>query len=604
MSTPTADRLPTRNEVPVEHTWDLSRLFESDASWEAEFQTFEQMVDGYAAFRGKLGESATSIHECLCFDTKIERLGDRLGTYAFLRSTEDVANGTYQGLKGRYLGVASRAAEASSYIRPELLAIPDATMQQYLADPILAEYRLSLERLLRYKPHTLSEQEERLLAMQIESAQTPRSVFDQLTNADMKFGQIEIAPGKSIELSHGSFAKCLESPDRAIRQQAFHQYYQEFSDHANTLAATLAGSIKHDVYQARVRNYSSAREASLFPDVVPVSVYDNLITAVRANLPAVHRYYQLRRRTMQLQDIHMCDVYTPILPDMQRRTEWDAAVELVIEALKPLGKEYSDTLRTGLRGRWCDRYENKGKLSGAFSSGCYDSDPYILMNYQPDVLDHVFTLAHEAGHSMHTHLSKSQPYQYSQYTIFVAEVASTFNEQLLGHYMMSRALNNRERAYYLNREIDEIRKTIIRQTMFAEFEKIAHELAETNQPLTLDVFKSEYRKLLEAYFGPEFVLDTELELECLRIPHFYRAFYVYKYSTGLAAAIALSERVLKGGKDELAAYLGFLKGGCSQDPLDLLRAAGVDMATPEPVNAALSRFSRLVDELDAVLSQM
>ncbi|MCZ2342266.1 MAG: oligoendopeptidase F [Bacteroidales bacterium] len=602
MSNSDTTRLPNRAEVPVEQTWDLSSLFPSDTAWEAEFQKFSEQTGGYAAFRGTLHQSAARVRECLELDSQIERLGDRLGTYAFLKTAEDVANSTYQGMKGRYLGVASRAAEAASFLRPELLAIPDDRMQAFMADPVLADYRLVLERLLRYKPHTLSESEERLLAMQIESAQTPRNVFDQLTNADMKFGTINVSPGQTIELSHGSFAKCLESPDRAVRRQAFHQYYQVFTDHENTLSATLAGSIKQGVYQSRVRSFSSARSAALFPDVVPESVYDNLITAVRANLPAVHEYYQLRRRVMQLPDIHMYDVYVPILSDRQRRTEWEAAVDLVIAALKPLGQEYSDVLTRGLRGRWCDRYENKGKLSGAFSSGCYDSDPYIMMNYQPDVLDHVFTLAHEAGHSMHTHLSKSQPYQYSQYTIFVAEVASTFNEQLLGQYMMSQARDDRERAYYINREIDEIRKTIIRQTMFAEFEKITHELAEANQPLTLDVFRSEYRKLLDAYFGPEFIIDAELELECLRIPHFYRAFYVYKYSTGLAAAIALAERVRHGGQAELAAYLGFLRAGCSQDPLDLLRSAGVDMTTPAPVNAALSRFSNLVQELDTLLT--
>ena len=602
MSVPTADRLPTRAEVPVEHTWDLTRLYPSDDAWAAEFDQFETMLGKYEPFRGTLGQSAVRVAECLTFDTEVDQLGDRLGTYAFLRSTEDVADGKAQELKGRYIGAAGRAAEAASYIRPELLAIPDETMRRYATDPVLAGYQLALERVLRYKPHTLSESEERLLAMQTESSQTPRTAFDQLTNADLKFGTIEITPGRTVELSHGSFAACLESPDRAVRKQAFHQYYAEFTDHANTLAATLTGSVQQDVYNARVRNFASAREAAMFPDNVPVSVYDNLITAVRANLPAVHKYYRIRQRAMKLPDIHLYDVYTPILADMQKRTEWDAAVEQVVEALRPLGPEYGEVLAGGMRGRWCDRFENKGKQSGAFSAGCYDSDPYILMNYQPDVLDHVYTLAHEAGHSMHTHLSKGQPYQYSQYTIFVAEVASTFNEQLLGRQMMARAKDDRERAFFVNREVDEIRKTIVRQTMFAEFEKVVHALAEDRQPLTLDVFKAEYRKLLEAYFGPDFVLDPELELECLRIPHFYRAFYVYKYSTGLAAAIALAERVTSGGPAELDAYLGFLRGGSSQDPLDLLRGAGVDMATPGPVNAALERFGNLVDELDGLLS--
>ncbi|OWK43003.1 oligoendopeptidase F [Fimbriiglobus ruber] len=597
----TADRLPPRAAVPVQDTWDLSSLFPSDAAWEAAFAEWERAIDGYARFRGTLGDSAAALLAFLEFDLKFERVADRLSTYAFLKSTEDVADSAYLGMKARYLGSAAKAAEAGSYFRPELLAVPDARLREYLTAPELAPYKLTLERLIRFKPHTLSEKEERLLAMQIETAHTPRNVFDQLTDADLKFGTIELEPGRTIDLTHGSYMVCLEHPNRDVRKKAFHQYYAEFSDHANTLAATLAGSVKQDVFASRVRNHSSARAAAMFPDNVPASVYDNLCGAVRANLPAVHKYYQVRRRAMKLDDVHFYDVYVPILSDVQKRTTWDEGVELVIAALAPLGKEYTDTLATGLRGRWCDRYENKGKHSGAFSSGCYDSDPYILMNYKPDVFDHVFTLAHEAGHSMHTHLSKGQPYQYSSYTIFVAEVASTFNEQLLGRYLMARAKDDRERAYYLNREIDDIRRTIIRQTMFAEYERVTHDLAEKNAPLTLDTLRGEYRKLLDAYFGPDFALDAELSLEGLRIPHFYRAFYVYKYATGLSAAIALAERVAGGGKAELDAYLGFLKGGSSKDPLDLLRGAGVDMETPEPVNAALARFSKLVDELDALL---
>ena len=596
-----ATRVPPRSEVPAADTWDLSSLFPNDAAWEAAFADWAAQADGYAKFRGKLGESADTLAACLRFDTAFDRLGDRVGTYAFLKETEDVANSTYQGMKARYIGVAARAAEAASYIRPEILALPDETVRRFMQSPALADYKLVLERLLRYKPHTLGEKEERLLAMQTETNQTPRNVFDQLTDADLKFGEIEVEPGRVIELSHASFIVCLERPDREVRKKAFHQYYKSFADHANTLAVTLAGSVKQDVYHARVRNYSSARAAALFPDNVPGAVYDNLLAAVRANLPAVHKYYQVRRRAMKLPDVHMYDIYVPILSDLQRRTTWDEAVELVVDALRPLGSGYTDALARGLRGRWCDRYENKGKHSGAFSSGCYDSDPYILMNYQPDVLDHVFTLAHEAGHSMHTHLSKGQPYQYANYTIFVAEVASTFNEQLLGDALMARARDDRERAYYINREIDDTRKTIIRQTMFAEFEAVTHALAERNEPLTLAALRAEYRKLLDAYFGPDFAIDDELSLECLRIPHFYRAFYVYKYATGLSAAIALAERVTKGGKAELDAYLGFLKGGCSKDPLDLLRDAGVDMATPAPVDAALKRFAALVDELDRLL---
>ena len=596
-----SDRLPLRSEVPVADTWDLTRLFPTDAAWETAFADFEKLVGEYPKFRGTLANGPQVLAECLEFDSRVDRLGDRIGTYAFLKTSEDVANGIYQGMKAKYIGIAGRAAELASYIRPEILEIPNDVIQGYLTSAELAPWKLVLERLLRYKPHTLSEREERLLAMLTETSQTPRQVFEQLNNADLKFGKLTIEPGREIDLTHGTFSKCLEHPNRDVRKHAFHQFYAEFTDHANTLAATFSGSVKQDVFFARSRNYATARAASLFPDNVPESVYDNLVTAVRANLPAVHQYYALRKRAMKLPDIHFYDVYIPILSDMQKRTEWNDAVEVIIDALKPLGSAYGTTLTQGLRGRWCDKYENKGKRSGAFSSGCYDSDPYILMNYQPDVLDHVFTLAHEAGHSMHSHLSKTQPYQYSNYTIFVAEVASTFNEQLLGRYLMARAKDDRERAYYLNREIDEIRKTIVRQTMFAEFEQIVHQLAEANEPLTLDRFRAEYRKLLDAYFGPEFVIDDELSLEGLRIPHFYGAFYVYKYATGLSAAIALAERVANGGQAELDAYLGFLHGGCSKDPLDLLRGAGVDMASPEPVNAALARFSKLVNELDSLL---
>lgn len=596
-----AKRLPLRSEVAVADTWDLASLFPHDDAWETAFVEWEKLIPGYDRYRGKLGESVDVVSECLRFDTQLERLGDKLGTYAFLKETEDVSNSKYQGMKARYIGIASRAAEAGSFFRPELLALPEEKLKEYLASPKLAEYKLLLERLVRYKPHTLTAAEERLLAMQMEVNGTPRNVFDQLTDADLNFGSIEVAPGETIELSHSSFMVCLENPNREVRKKAFHQFYTQFAAHANTLTATLSGSVKQDVYQARVRNYPSAREAALFPDKVPVSVYDNLLSAVRANLPAVHKYYAVRQRAMKLPDIHFYDVYIPIMSDLQTRTEWDDAVELVIESLKPLGADYGNALAKGLRGRWCDRYENKGKHSGAFSSGCFDSDPYILMNYQPDVLDHVFTLAHEAGHSMHSYFSKSQPYQYSSYTIFVAEVASTFNEQLLGAALKQRAKTDREKAYFINREIDDIRRTIVRQTMFAEFEKVTHGLVEKNEPLTLDAIKAEYRKLLDAYFGPAFVLDDELSLECLRIPHFYRAFYVYKYATGLSAAIALAERVTKGGKAELDAYLRFLRGGCSKDPLDLLRDAGVDMETPEPVSAALRKFGQLVDELDRLV---
>ncbi|TWT29245.1 Oligoendopeptidase F, plasmid [Posidoniimonas corsicana] len=594
--------LPTRDKVKAADTWDLSSLFESDADWDAAFSKWEKQVKKYAAFRGTLGDGPEQLAKLLKFDSRFDRQGERLAYYAMLKTTEDQANSTYQAMMGRYQNVATKAGEAASFIRPEVLGLPATKLKKYLAAKPLQPYQLMLERLVRYKPHTLTDSEERLLAMQGEMADAADQIFTQLTDADMKFGTIKDAEGNEAELSQSSFSVFLHSPKRPVRKAAFHQFYQEFSDHENCLAAALKGSIQKDVYYAKARNFPSAREASLFGDNVPVSVYDSLIEAVRSKLPAVYKYLDVRKRKMKLKEIHHYDTYVPILTELDKRHTWDQAVKVILESLQPLGSEYCATLEAGLRGRWCDRYPNKGKQSGAFSAGSFDGDPYILMNYQPDVLDHVFTLTHEAGHSMHSHYSSSnQPYEYYNYTIFVAEVASTFNEQLLARHLMASAKTDKEKAYLLNREIDAIRGTIIRQTMFAEFEKLTHELAEAGEPLTLEKFREVYRGLLDAYFGPDFAIDSELELECLRIPHFYRAFYVYKYATGLSAAIALSQRVLGGGQEELNDYLTFLKGGCSKYPLDLLRDAGVDMEKPEPVQTALSYFEGLVDELDSLL---
>ncbi|MDG2185725.1 MAG: oligoendopeptidase F [Mariniblastus sp.] len=595
-------RLPARSEVAQADTWDLSKLFASDQDWETGFQEWESRIDGYASFRGRLGESPEILAECLAFDSQLDRLGERLGNYAYLRTTEDQTQGDYQRMIGRFQNMATRASEAGSYIRPEILAIDDSRWESYMEAPELAPYQLLLERLVRYKPHTLSEREEELLAMQGEMAGATSKIFRQLHDADLKFGFVENEQGEKIELSPSTFSQLLISPEREVRKNAFHQFYEQFTAHENSLAAILCGSIQKDVYYARARDYSSARQKAQFADNVPASVYDNLIAAVRKNLPALYKYYDLRRRKMNLETIHQYDTYVPILSDLEVEHQWDQAVDMVCESLQPLGEEYCGILRNGLSGRWCDRYPNQGKQSGAFSYGTYDGDPYIMMNYKPRVLNDVFTLAHEAGHSMHSYFSsKHQPFEYYNYTIFVAEVASTFNEQLLTQHLLSQATDDRQKAYLLNNEIDDIRGTIIRQTMFAEFEKITHEMCEAGEPLTLDAFKSVYTGLLKDYFGPDFVIDDELSLECLRIPHFYRAFYVYKYATGLSAAIALSQRVLQGGPAELNDYLNFLKGGCSQYPLDLLRDAGVDLETPEPVDTALGHFASLVDELESLL---
>lgn len=598
----TVVRLPQRSEVAESDTWDLTLLYQTDDDWETAFKKFESMIDGYRPFEGKLGDDAATLAACLKFDGELERLGETLGNYAFLRMAEDQTNGDYQKLMARLQNVATKAGEAGSYIRPEIMAIDDETMAKFLQSPELERYQLMIQRMVRYKKYTLTQREEQLLAMQGEMAGATSKIFRQLHDADLKFGSLEDADGNEIELSPSTFSQFLISPDGGIRKKAFHQFYQQFTAHENTLAATLAGSIQKDVYYAKARGYDSALHQALYGDNVPQAVYDNLIAAVRKNLPAVHKYYDLRKRKMGLDEIHHYDTYVPILSDIEIEHTWDQAVEVVAESLAPLGEDYVSVLRKGLSGRWCDRYPNAGKQSGAFSAGCFDSEPYILMNYKPKVLNDVFTLTHEAGHSMHSYNSvKHQPFEYYSYTIFVAEVASTFNEQLLTRHMLANANDDRLKAYLINNEIDSIRGTIIRQTMFAEFEKITHQMCEEGQPLTVDTFKEVYAGLLKDYFGPDFVIDEELSLECLRIPHFYRAFYVYKYATGLSASIALSQKVLGGGQAELDNYLAFLRSGCSKYPLDLLRDAGVDLESPEPVDTALSQFSDLVEQLDQLL---
>jgi len=595
-------QIPLRSKVKPSDTWDLSSLFAADSAWETAFEAWEGRIGEYTRFQGKLAESPESLAECLQFDLDLDRAAEGLGNYAFLKTAEDVGESKYQRMHGRFMAVASRAAQAASFIRPEILAIPAAKMKTFLDSPALAPYKLILQRVLRYKPHTLGKKEENLLAMQSEMAQAAQQIFRQLNDADLKFGGIKNDRGNLIELSHASFNTLLHAPDRVVRRKTFQQYYREYADHAHTLAASLAGSMQADIYYAKARSYPSALEAALFPDQVPLTVYDNLIASVHRHLPALHGYYDLRRRKMRLKEIHHYDTYVPILAGLQRKQTWDQAVNMVLKSLEVLGSEYCGVLEKGLRGRWCDRFENRGKQSGAFSSGTFGSAPYILMNYQPEVLDHVFTLAHEAGHSMHSwHSARQQPFAYYNYVIFVAEVASTFNEQLLSRYLLDNARSDAERAFLINRQLDAMRATIFRQTMFAEFEKLAHHSSESGEPLTLERFRAIYGELLKQYFGPDFALDDELSLECLRIPHFYRAFYVYKYATGMSAAICLADRVTGGGPRELNDYLNFLKGGCSKDPLDLLRDAGVDMEQPAAVDGAMEQFGKLVEELDSLL---
>ncbi len=594
--------LPERKDVRPDDCWDLGSLFPSDEAWETEFQRLAEKIPGFENFRGKLSESAALLAEALEFDRDFDRAAERVGIYAFLKTTEDQGDSTYQAMKARFQNLAVRASEAISYMRPELLAIDPERMTELISDAAVKPFQLVLERLLRYRPHTLTDNEERLLAMQGEMAAASNNAFRQLNDADLRFGEIKDHQGRELELTHATFAQLLQSPERKIRREAFDQYYVQFSAHKNTLAATLCGSVQRDVYYAKARNYASSLEAALFPDNVPVAVYENLITAVRESLPSVHHYLEVRRRHMGLKDLHHYDTYVPILTSIEKTHSWDQAVKVIIDSLAPLGSEYTSVLEEGLRKRWADRYPNRGKQSGAFSCGSFDGDPYILMNFKEQVLNDVFTLTHEAGHSMHSWYSaRHQPFQYYNYTIFVAEVASTFNEQLLTNHLLNNAQDDSERAYLINNELDGIRATVVRQTMFAEFEKRTHEMAEAGEALTVDSFRSVYRELLDSYFGPDFVIDSDLELECFRIPHFYRAFYVYKYATGLSAAVALSQRVLQGGRQELSDYLSFLSGGCSKDPLDLLKDAGVDMTSPQPITTTLKRFATLTKELDELL---
>lgn len=594
--------LLTRDKVNPADTWDLTDLFPNNDAWDKAFTEWDGKIDGYKKFQGKLADGPEMLAECLKFDEEMERVGERLGVYAFLKTTEDASNNEAQTLRGRFSSARSRVAQAAAYISPEIMAIPEAKINDYLKSSVLSHFRLMLERILRFRPHTLSDEGEKLLAMQSEPGQTASLTFHQLNDADLKFGSLKDEDGKEEALTHASFSMFLRSPDREVRRKAFHQYYDEYAAHENTLSATLAGAIHQDVFSARARNFDTALEASLFPDQVPVKVFDNLVDSVHRHLDSLYRYYDIRRRAMGLEELHFYDTYVPIVQGVERRIEWDEAVEMTLAALKPLGEEYVGILSKGLQGRWCDRYENQGKQPGAFSCSAYQSIPYILMNYQPKVLDHVFTLAHEAGHSMHSYFSgRKQTYTYYDYVLFVAEVASIFNEELLGDYMMEHAKSDKERAYLVNRRIDNIRATVFRQTMFAQFERETHGFAEKGDALTCDRFKSSYNDLLRLYFGPKFTLDDDLALECFRVPHFYRNFYVYKYATGMSAAMALASRVTSGGKTELNDYLGFLSAGCSKDPLDILRSAGVDMETPAAVDAALNRFAQLVDQLDQLL---
>jgi oligoendopeptidase F len=600
----TTSQIPARSEIPETDTWDLSQIFQSEEDYLSSSSELRDSYPKMIEFKGRLGKSPEILLECLELDSRLDQIAERLAHYSSLKNAEDSSNDVNLSRRAELTNLLTRVREVSSFVNPEIQAIPDDQFERFLDDPKLSNWKISLSRLRRYKPHTLSESEERLLTLGGPVIRGHSDTFSQLTNVDMKFGILTTDEGQEVALSQSSYVSFLHKQDRDLRRKAFHQFYREFDDHNYSLASALGSSIRADVFSAKIRNYPSARHASLFGDNIPVAVYDNLVSTVRKNLPVLHEYYDLRRELLNLEEIHQYDTFVPLVPKIQTNVDFEDAIDLVIQALKPLGTEYVETLREGLQSRWVDRYETRGKRSGAFSSSSYGNPPYILMNYKPDVFSDVFTLAHEAGHSMHSWFAqKHQLYQDYGYPIFLAEVASTFNEELLTHYLLERAQEPTMRAYLIDRQIEDIRQVLFRQTMFAEFEKQVHEIEENGGPLTLNVFCNIYRELLEAYFGPRFAIDEELSIECLRIPHFYSAFYVYKYSTGISVSISLADRVLNGGAPEVNAYLDFLKSGGSKFPIETLRDAGVDVQSPEPIERAMTLFQTRIGQLRELMAE-
>ncbi len=595
------EEVKDRSMLPASVCWDLSKLFTNDDEWESGLRQFEDMMPEVGGFKGELSASAKRLRECLEFNNKIELLEERLEYYAQLRAAEDGGDSKRQSRLARIVNVSSRYGALKSYQIPEIQAIPDEKMKSFLQSDELKEYGITLKKILRFKPHVLNEGEERLLALQAEFSQTAQKAFSALADVDINYGNIETADGTK-PLTQSTYGSFIIKQDRDVRKQAYFGLLKGYDEHKHTISSLFYGSVQLDVYTAKVRKFNSALEASLFHDNIPAAVYDNLIQTIHANLSSLHQYYKLRKQVLKLDVLRLYDCKVPLLPNIEKRHTYEQATEVVLKAVQPLGSEYISVLKDGLFSGWVDRYENRGKHSGAFSAGSFAGDPYMLLNFKDDSFNDVFTLAHEAGHSMHSWYSaNNNPFQHYNYTIFVAEVASTFNEQLLMRHLLNETDDKQFRAYLINKQLDDIIGTIFRQTMFAEYEKITHEMVEKNEPLTIDACRDVYQKLLEKYFGPEVETDSVGNLECLRIPHFYHAFYVYKYATGLSAAIALSRNVIEGEDAELSRYINFLKSGGSKYPLEQLKDAGVDMTAPDAVNASMTLFKSLLSSLQELL---
>lgn len=590
-----------RTEQLRANTWALEDIFPSDEAWQEALEAAKGFVPRIQALEGHLGDSAQTLLESLELGDEMSVAFDALINYAYRRGDEDTRVAKYQDMAAQLSALLVAVNTAGAYEDNELLAIPEETLEQfYTQEPKLALYRRNLDRVRRRRAHILSPAEEALLAGAGEFAECPDNIYSMLNDADMTFPDATDSQGERHPVTHGSFVPLLYSQDRALRKSAFEALYTVYGQFKNTCAATLAAQVKQLLFFSKARKYPSNLAAALDSTEVPESVYHNLIAAVRANLPKLHRYTSLRKKLLGVEELHFYDLYTPIVSDVDMKVPFEEAKETVLRALAPLGEDYLAMLREGFDHRWIDVYENTGKRSGAYSAGAR-VHPYVLLNYH-DTLNDVFTLAHEMGHALHSYLSnKNQPVAYSNYVIFVAEVASTCNEALLMEYLLKETTDRRERAYLINHFLEQFRATLYRQTMFAEFELKINEMAQRGEGLTADALCALYRQLNVDYFGPDIVIDDQIALEWARIPHFYYDFYVYQYATGYAAAIALSRRILREGEPAVRDYLGFLSGGCSADPITLLKGAGVDMASPQPVNQALELFDQLISEMEELL---
>ncbi len=600
------EELKSRNEISIEARWSIEAIYASDIDWEKDFGETAAFPERIKKWTGRLSESPVALKAAIEELLSQHRFLEKLFTYASMKGDEDLGNSLYTGMLSRIKSRFVECSAAQSFFTPELLAIPEGIISSWLKTSELEPYRVWLQDTLRYRSHTLSGKEEILLANTSEIISGFSSAFGKLSNVDMpaRFPEIKDENENSVKLTSGNFNAFLQKKNRRVRRDAFLGFYGEVKGNVATKAALLEGQVKSHIFKARARRHGSALEASLFNDIVSVSVYDSLIKSVHDNLPVLHRYYRFRKNALGIDSAHMYDTSVPVVPESKADYTWDEAVNLTLEAVAPLGKEYVDTLAQGFQNRWVDIYENKGKRSGAYSSGCYDSYPYILHNFN-GTLRSVFTLAHEAGHSMHSLLSRmSQPYHMSDYKIIVAEVASTTNEMLLIDLLLKRMDDNQEKAYLLDHLLGSFKSTLVRQTMFAEFEKLIHEHVESGNPLTPDYLNSSYYDLTKLYQGDSFAWDDEDDLiatEWSRIPHFYYNFYVYKYATGLSSAIDISSRILSGEPGAIDSFIAFLKSGSSKPPLELLKRAGVDLTTPEPVNSALTKMENTLEELEKIL---